>query len=251
MNRLAVLMFSVVTYGMFLAVFLYAVGFIGNFAVPRSLDSPVRVDVPTAIAIDTLLLALFALQHSVMARGWFKRLVHRIMPAAAERSLYVLASNLALIALFIFWQPIGITIWHVTNPVGQAILYALFAAGWLTVLVTTFLINHFDLFGLRQGWLYFRGEPYRQLHFTMPGPYRWVRHPLYVGWLLAFWGAPLMTLGHLVFALGTTAYILIAIQLEERDLLAAHGESYARYRQQVPMLIPVPKNRRVAPASAD
>ena len=251
MKRLAVLLFSVATYAMFLGVFLYAVGFIGNFAVPRSLDSPVRVDIPAALAIDAVLLGLFALQHSVMARGWFKRLVHRCLPAAAERSLYVLASNLALIALFIFWQPIDITIWNVTNPVGRGLIYGLFAAGWLTVLVTTFLINHFDLFGLRQGWLYFRGEPYRQLNFTMPGPYRWVRHPLYVGWLLAFWAAPLMTFGHLVFALGTTAYILIAIRLEERDLLEAHGDSYALYRQQVPMLIPVRKGRRVAPATVD
>ena len=160
------------------------------------------------------------------------------MPPQVERSTYVLASSLALLLLFWQWRPIGGMVWQVEYPAVQVALYSLFAVGWLTVLVTTFLINHFDLFGLRQVWFHLRSEPYRPVGFTTPGPYRHVRHPLYVGWLLAFWATPTMTAAHLLFGVATTAYILIAIQLEERDLGAVHGERYAEYQRRVPMLIP-------------
>jgi protein-S-isoprenylcysteine O-methyltransferase Ste14 len=173
-----------------------------------------------------------------MARPAFKRWWTQIVPPAAERSTYVLFSSLALILLFWQWRPIGGVVWNVDDPALRTVLHAIFAAGWLTVLITTFLINHFDLFGLRQVWLHLRGQPYRPLPFTTPGPYRHVRHPLYVGWLLAFWATPTMTLAHFVFAAATTAYILIAIRFEERDLEDAHGPSYGEYRRQVPMLVP-------------
>ena len=191
----------------------------------------------TALLINLGLLSLFAIQHSVMARPWFKRVWTRVVPQAAERSTYVLASSLALILLFWQWSPLGGVVWDVQNPTGRALLYAGFAFGWLLVLVTTFLINHFDLFGLRQVWLYLRGRAYRPLHFVTPGPYRLVRHPLYVGWLFAFWATPTMTVTHLLFAVMTTAYILVAIQLEERDLVDAHPE-YAEYKRRVPMIVP-------------
>ncbi len=238
MSRWLVFVYGLVAYVLFLAVFVYAIGFLGNFGVPQSIDSGEPGPLSTALLIDGLLLAVFAVQHSVMARPAFKRWLTRLVPQAAERSTYVMASNLALILLFWQWQPIEGTIWNVTHPAGTAVLYSLFGLGWLTVFVATCLISHFDLFGMRQVWFYLRGEEYRPVPFSMPGPYRFVRHPLYVGWLLAFWATPTMTIAHLVFAIGTTAYILVAIQLEERDLLAAHGESYAAYRRSVPMLVP-------------
>jgi protein-S-isoprenylcysteine O-methyltransferase Ste14 len=235
---------------MFVGVFAYACGFLGNIGVPRSIDSGEPGPLSTALVINTLLLGVFAVQHSVMARPAFKRWLTRYVPQAAERSTYVLASNLALILLFWQWRPIEGTVWNVTHPIGEAILYSLFGLGWLTVFVSTCLISHFDLFGMRQVWLYFRGHEYRPVPFSIPGPYRIVRHPLYVGWLLAFWATPTMTIAHLVFAVGTTAYILVAIQFEERDLLAAHGESYAAYRRSVPMLVPrIAPTERQAPAA--
>lgn len=237
LSRIAVFAYGSVAYVLFLLTFVYAVGFIGGFLVPRSIDSTPTLPVWQALAINALLLTVFAVQHSVMARPAFKRWLTRYVPQPAERSTYVWASCAAMLLLFWQWQPIGLVIWQVESSLGVALMYALFAVGWLTVLITTFLINHFDLFGLRQVWFYLRGEPYRPVPFVMPGPYRHVRHPLYVGWLLAFWATPTMTAAHLFFALMTTAYILVAIQLEERDLIAEHGE-YARYRQQVPMLIP-------------
>jgi len=238
MHRIAVFLYGVLSYACFFVTFLYAIGFVGGFAVPRSIDSAAEGPLGSAILIDVLLLAVFALQHSVMARPAFKRWWTRIVPEPAERSTYVLASSLALLLLFWQWRPIGGVVWQVEQPAGRAVLLGLFAAGWLGVLVTTFLINHFDLFGLRQVWLYLRGKPYRPLGFVTPGPYRHVRHPLYVGWLLAFWATPTMTVAHLLFAVMTTAYILIAIRLEERDLTTIHGERYARYRRSVPMLVP-------------
>ena len=238
MHRIAVFLYGVLSYACFFVTFLYAIGFVGGFAVPRSIDSAAEGPLGSAILIDVLLLAVFALQHSVMARPAFKRWWTRIVPEPAERSTYVLASSLALLLLFWQWRPIGGVVWQVEQPAGRAVLLGLFAAGWLGVLVTTFLINHFDLFGLRQVWLYLRGKPYRPLGFVTPGPYRHVRHPLYVGWLFAFWATPTMTVAHLLFAVMTTAYILIAIRLEERDLTTIHGERYARYRRSVPMLVP-------------
>ena len=190
-----------------------------------------------ALLVNSLLLGAFAVQHSVMARPGFKRWLTRFIPKAAERSTYTLVSSLLLIALFGHWEPIGGVVWQVDDPIGRAVLYGLFGFGWALVLVATFLINHFDLFGLRQVWLHLTGREYSQLSFGTPGLYKWVRHPLYVGWLFAFWATPTMTVAHLVFALLTTGYILIAIRLEERDLLAVHPE-YAGYRKQVPMLIP-------------
>jgi protein-S-isoprenylcysteine O-methyltransferase Ste14 len=246
-KRVIVLAYGVLCYVVFLATFLYAIGFIGGFATPTTLDGPARGPFGTALAINAGLLALFAVQHSLMARPWFKAWWTRIVPVPAERSTYVLLSSLALILLFWLWRPMGGEVWSVTDPIGRAVLHALFAFGWLLVLVATFLINHFDLFGLRQVWLHFVGRPYTALHFATPGPYRLVRHPLYVGWFFAFWMTPTMTLAHLVFAVATTAYILVAIQLEERDLVTFHGPDYEAYRQRVPMI--VPRLRRAAVTS--
>lgn len=238
LQRASVLAYGVVSYALFFASFLYAIGFVGGFVVPRSLDSTPQRSFGLALLIDAALLGLFAVQHSVMARPGFKRRLTRFIPEAAERSTYVLMSSLALILVFRFWEPMGGVVWSVVHPVGAVLLHAGFAFGWLTVLVTTFLINHFDLFGLRQSWLFFRGQRYVPLKFVTPGPYKLVRHPLYVGWLLAFWCTPHMTSAHLVFAVLTTAYILVAIQLEERDLVSAHGADYVEYRRKTPMLVP-------------
>ena len=238
MQRSAVLVYGVVSYAIFFATFLYAVGFVGGFLVPRSIDSAPGTGVGVALLINVGLLGVFAVQHSVMARPAFKRALTRVIPEAAERSTYVLMSSLALVLVFLFWAPMGGVIWDVQNAIGATLLRLGFAFGWLTVLVTTFLINHFDLFGLRQVWLFFRQRPYVALKFVTPGPYKRVRHPLYIGWLFAFWCTPHMTLAHLVFALLTTAYILIAIRLEERDLVAFHGEEYIEYRNRTPMLVP-------------
>jgi protein-S-isoprenylcysteine O-methyltransferase Ste14 len=236
-NRITTFFYGVVCYLVFFATFLYAIGFLGNFGVPKSIDSGSQSSFIQALAINAVLLGLFAIQHSIMARQWFKAAWTRIVPAPVERSTYVLFSSLALLLLFWKWQPMGGVVWSVENNAGRLALNALFAAGWLTVLVTTFLINHFDLFGLRQVWLHLLGRSYTSLKFHTPGPYRLVRHPLYVGWLMVFWSAPVMTSAHLVFAIATTAYILIAIQFEERDLVRAHAE-YAEYRRRVPMILP-------------
>jgi protein-S-isoprenylcysteine O-methyltransferase Ste14 len=240
--------YGIVCYAIFFGTFLYAIGFVGNLWVPKSMDSARLGSLGEALLTNLALLGLFAVQHSVMARPAFKRWWTRIIPEAAERSTYTLLSSLALIAMFAFWQPIGGLVWNVTSPLGQAVLYGMFAFGWLLVLVSTFLINHFDLFGLRQVWLHLLGKPYTRLPFKTPALYRYVRHPLYVGWFFAFWATPTMTATHLVFAIATTAYILIAIQFEERDLLVAHAE-YSDYRKRVPMLIPFTKRRRTLAAA--
>jgi methanethiol S-methyltransferase len=237
MKRSLILLYGVACYAVFFATFLYAIGFIGNLWVPKAMDSARETSVSSAVLIDLGLLALFALQHSVMARPAFKRVWTRVIPEAAERSTYTLLSSVALILLFWLWRPIGGVVWNVGNDTARIALYTLYALGWALLLYTTFLLNHFDLFGLRQVWLQFRGKPYASLPFKTPTLYRWVRHPLYVGWLTIFWAAPTMTATHLLFALMTTAYILIAIQLEERDLVAALPE-YADYRKRVPMLVP-------------
>jgi protein-S-isoprenylcysteine O-methyltransferase Ste14 len=197
-----------------------------------------------------MLLALFAIQHSIMARRWFKERWTRIVPAVLERSTYVLFSSLALILLFSSWQPIGGVVWSIEGPTARLLLRALFGFGWTLVLVSTFLINHFDLFGLRQVWLYLRGREYSPLPFTTPGPYRIVRHPLYVGWLFAFWMTPTMTIAHLLFSVVTTAYILLAIQFEERDLIHSYGDAYRKYRQRVPMMLPFRGSRHSQQSAA-
>jgi len=222
----------------FLYTFLYAIAFVGGFNVPRRLDGTLQGTLGSALLIDCTLLMIFALQHSVMARRGFKQRWTRVVPRTIERSTYVLCASLALLLLFWQWRPIGIQIWSVESPHARAVLWSLFGAGWSTVLIVTFLINHFDLFGLRQVWLALLGRPYTRVQFRTPLPYRLVRHPLYFGFLLAFWMTPNMTLAHLVFALATTAYIVIAIQLEERDLVTEHGAAYQEYRRKVPMLLP-------------
>jgi methanethiol S-methyltransferase len=242
MKRLAIFLYGVISYAVFFATFLYAIGFIGNLWVPKSIDSAPNAPFAIALAINLGLLGLFAVQHSVMARPAFKRWWTRLIPESAERSTYTLLSSLALIALFAFWQPMGGVVWSVESPSGQGVLYAAYAFGWGLLLLATFQINHFDLFGLRQVWLQLMGRPYRPLAFKTPALYRYVRHPLYVGWLFIFWATPTMTLAHLLFAIATTAYILIGIQLEERDLTTAHPE-YAEYRRRVPMLVPSLRRR--------
>ncbi|HKR22605.1 MAG TPA: NnrU family protein [Pyrinomonadaceae bacterium] len=238
-GRVATFVYGVLCYLVFFVTYLYAIGFIGNVFVPKSIDSGRTSPLAEALLINAGLLALFAVQHSVMARPWFKKVWTRVIPKAAERSTYVLLSSLALILLFWLWQPIGGVVWNVEQPALRAILYALFAMGFLLVLISTFLINHFDLFGLRQVYLYLRGREYTQLRFGTPILYRHVRHPLYLGWLFAFWATPTMTIAHLVFAIATTAYIFIAIQLEEKDLVDIYGDEYRRYRESVPMIVPV------------
>ena len=237
MKRITVFLYGVTSYGVFFATLLYAIGFLGNFGVPKSIDSGREGSIFAALAIDGALLALFALQHSIMARPWFKRAWTRIVPEPAERSTYVLFSSAAMLLMFWQWRPVGGIVWHLDGA-GASIMLALYGAGLTIVLLSTFLINHFDLFGMRQVYLYLAGRKYTPLAFRTPFFYRYVRHPLYVGWLLTFWSAPVMTVAHFFFAVMTTAYIFVAIRFEEADLVRAHGEHYQRYRQEVPMIVP-------------
>jgi len=237
MSRIGIFVYGVLCYALCLVAFVYAIGFIGGFLTPTMLDGPAQRPLGAALTVNVALLVAFALQHSIMARPAFKRWWTGIIPEAAERSTYVLASSIAVGALFAFWEPIGGVVWQ-TEGVLRTAVTGVYLFGWALLLYVTFLIDHFDLFGLKQVWRRLTGKEYRPPQFYTPSLYKLVRHPLYIGWLTIFWAAPTMTVSHLVFALVTTAYILFAIRLEERDLVAAFGADYVAYRARTPMLVP-------------
>jgi protein-S-isoprenylcysteine O-methyltransferase Ste14 len=243
MAGIASLLYGVIAYSLFLGSILYAIAFVGNMPVPKTIDSGDAGPLAPAVIIDILLLGIFAIQHSVMARPAFKRWWTRFVPEPVERTTYVLLASLALVLLFWQWQPIQQPIWTVTDPIGVFVTQTISLFGWALVVISTFLINHFELFGLRQVYARLRGQTLPPPVFKTPFLYKRVRHPIYLGFLLAFWSTPAMTAGHLLFAIGTTGYILIGITLEERDLIALFGDQYRRYREQVSMLIPL-KNRK-------
>ena len=250
-KRILFFAYGIFSYLIFLGTFLYAIGFIGNFGVPTTLDGLASGPLAISLAIDVGLLMLFAVQHSVMARKWFKEWWTRIVPKPIERATYVLFSSLALILLFMLWRPLGGVVWSVEDPIGRLVLRGLYAFGWGLLLYSTFMINHFDLFGLRQVWRNLVGQPETDAGFVTPGPYRLVRHPIYVAWILAFWMTPSMTVAHLLFSIATTAYILLAIQFEERDLVREFGDTYEDYRRSVPMLVPSFRKRSPKTAEAN
>jgi protein-S-isoprenylcysteine O-methyltransferase Ste14 len=244
MTRALYLLFGVACYLIFFATFLYLIAFVGNLpGVPRTVDVGPGASLPAAILVDAALIALFGVQHSVMARPGFKAGWTRIVPEPVERSMFVLMASLALIVMFLLWRPLPALVWDIANPTGAAILWALFALGWLTVLLSTFLISHFELFGLVQVWNHARGRTAAGPTFRTPFLYRFVRHPLYLGFFLAFWATPYMTAGHLLLAVGMSAYMLIAIRYEERDLVGLFGADYEDYRTRVGMLTPRLKRR--------
>lgn len=247
MRRASMLVYGILSHLLFLAVFAWLALFVGGLVLPATIDTGAEATgfSARALAVDLALIALFGVQHSVMARPRFKAWWTRIIPAEIERSTYVLVSNVVVIALLLLWEPFGPTIWDVRAPAARAALWGLFGAGWLMVPLVSLLINHFDLFGTRQVWLQFKGRAYTHLPLRAPVLYRVVRHPLYVGWMIAFWATPTMTAGHLLFAAGMSAYMLLAIPFEERDLVALHGPGYEQYRQGVPALIPGLKRARV------
>ena len=244
-GRVLAFFYGIIAYLIFLVAFLYAIAFVGNIGlVPKTIDSGPAGPFLKALIVDAILLSLFAVQHSVMARQWFKRAWKKIVPEPVERSTYVLLASLILLLLFWKWHPVKSVIWDVRNPNGRTILQGLFWIGWGMVLVSTWLVDHFDLFGLKQVFYYARGKRIEPLPFKNPALYKIVRHPIYLGFIIAFWATPRMTTGHLFFAIMTTAYILVAIQFEERDLIKFYGDQYRHYRQQVSMLFPLRLPRR-------
>jgi protein-S-isoprenylcysteine O-methyltransferase Ste14 len=240
MSRFMVLLFGVLCYVAFLLAFLYQIGFVAGWLVPKSIDQGAVISAFPAAGINVFLLSLFAIQHTVMARIAFKRWWTTIVPEPIERSIFVLLTSLLLLLMNWQWRPLPEIVWQVESTVGRNLLYATMIAGWGLVLYATFLINHFDLFGLRQVWLHFTDRPYTQVKFKETVLYRWVRHPLMLGFIIAFWATPDMSQGHLLFAVVTTAYILVAIRIEERTLRALHGDDYQRYQERVSMIIPRP-----------
>jgi methanethiol S-methyltransferase len=243
-------LYGVIASAMFLVSFLYAVGFTGNILVPKSIDSGPSAPLAETLVVNLLLLGLFAVQHSVMARPAFKRWWTRIVPRPVERSTYVLLASLALLLLYWQWRPLPQPVWMIEDAIGIWVLKAIFWFGWTMLLISTFLINHFELFGLRQVFARMLGRPQPEPVFGTPGFYRYVRHPIYLGFLLGFWATPMMTVGHLLFSAVTSGYILLGIWLEERDLIDQFGERYRRYREQVGMLLPVPSRRKARPRSS-
>ena len=243
MKKILSLSYGLVCYLAFFGTFLYAIGFVGNLFVPKSIDGAPDAPLLTAVFVNASLLLLFALQHSIMARPAFKRWWTRIIPEHLERSTYVLLASGCLMLMMWQWQPVGGIVWSIESETVKTVLSVIYLLGWGIVLISTFLINHFDLFGLRQVWLYFLGKPYTTLPFRVPIFYRYVRHPLYLGFLIAFWSTPVMTAAHLLFAILTTGYILTAIQLEEKDLQIHFGEKYTSYKKRVPMIIPFGKKK--------
>lgn len=251
MGRFLSLLYGIIAYVLFLVTFLYAVGFVGNFLVPKSIDSGNEVPFVQALIINALLLALFAIQHSIMARRGFKRWWTKIIPKSIERSTFVLLTSLILLLIFWQWRPMLDIVWNVEGSFGIFIFTVLFWFGWFVVFVATFMINHFDLFGLRQVYLNFVGKEYTSLKFQENILYKYVRHPIMLGFIITFWASPRMTVGHLIFALATTGYILIAIQFEERDLIHEHGKKYEYYQQRASMLLPFPKKNKNTLESKD
>lgn len=238
MRRLIVLTYGTTAYVFFFMTFLYAIGFVTGIVVPKTIDTGSTATLTRAVIVDLLLMTLFAVQHSVMARKQFKEWWTRYVPKEVERSTYVLLSSLALALLFWQWRPVPMHVWNVTDPMLSGALTGLSLSGWLLVLLSTFLINHFELFGLQQVFRHFRAKAMPKPSFRTPLFYRVVRHPLYLGFIIAFWATPAMSVGHLLFAAVTTTYILLAIQLEEHDLRQLFGEEYRRYAARVPMLLP-------------
>jgi protein-S-isoprenylcysteine O-methyltransferase Ste14 len=243
--RFLIMLYAILSYAVFLVSFLYAVGFVGNYLVPKSIDVGGPANLSEAIVVNLLLLGLFALQHSIMARPAFKQWWAKILPVACKRSTYVLLSSLILLLLFWQWRPIPTSVWRI-DGIAAWLLIGVHWLGWLIVLASTFMIDHFDLSGLRQAFFALRGAEIPGQTFKTPLLYKIVRHPLMLGFLLAFWATPKMTAGHLLFAIMTTVYILVALQFEERDLIAEFGTTYQQYRQRVPMLLPRIFSRRRA-----
>ena len=243
MKRIVFFVYGVVCYLVFLAAFLYAIGFTGNIIVSKSIDNGYQGGTGAVLIVNLLLLSLFAVQHSVMARQEFKRWWTKFVPKPIERSTYVLFSSIALIVIFYFWRPMPAVIWNSGNTLLTPVLTALYFFGWFVVLTGTYLINHFNLFGLQQVYLNLKKQELQYPKFVTPFYYKFVRHPLMLGFIIAFWAAPVMTVGHLLFAIATTGYILIAIQLEEKDLVAFHGEAYKRYQREVSQIIPMPPKK--------